>query len=65
MTPKVLSPTALDNGGFVGETTQVALVSDDLHGALDNLVALGLGPWTIYDVGPHNAVDLHYEGEPA
>jgi Glyoxalase/Bleomycin resistance protein/Dioxygenase superfamily len=62
--PEVLSASELSNGGFVGTTTQVALVSDDLYGAIDNLVALGVGPWMIYDVGPDNSTDLHYRGEP-
>ena len=62
--PQVLSAAEMENGGFVGETIQVALVSDDLYGAIDNLVALGIGPWMIYDVGPDNATDLHYKGEP-
>jgi hypothetical protein len=60
--PQVLSRTELDNSGFLGETVQVATVTDDLHRSLASLVALGIGPWAIYEVGPHNS-DVHFRGE--
>ena len=47
---------------MIGETIQVALVTDDMERALDNLTALGIGPFMIVSAGPDNAA-LHYEGE--
>jgi len=59
--PQVVSATELDNG-FLGETVQVAIVTDDLHGAMDNLISVGIGPWMVFHVGPKNA-DMHYRGD--
>jgi methylmalonyl-CoA/ethylmalonyl-CoA epimerase len=61
--PNVLSPTEMENGGFLGETTQVALVTDDLYGSLDQLIAVGIGPWQVYEMTPANA-ELVYRGRP-
>ena len=60
--PKVLGPTELDNAGAVGETIQVAIVTDDLKNALDHLITLGIGPWMVMSLGPHNS-DMKYKGE--
>jgi 4-hydroxyphenylpyruvate dioxygenase-like putative hemolysin len=60
--PKVLGPAELDNGGILGETIQVALVTDDMAAALAELTGLGIGPWRIFDIGPHNS-SLHCRGE--
>lgn len=60
--PQVVSETELDNGGFLGEATQIATVSDDLYRGVDALMALGVGPWQIFEVGPHNS-DVHFRGE--
>ncbi len=61
--PSVLSPTEMENGGFLGETTQVALVTDDLYGSLDQLIGIGIGPWQVYEMTPANA-ELVYRGKP-
>lgn len=61
---EVLSQTEMDNGGFLGETTQVALVTDDLFGSLDQLVQAGIGPWQIYEITPENT-EMTYMGKPA
>jgi hypothetical protein len=59
--PQVVSATELDNG-FIGETVQVAIVTDDLYKAMDNLIAIGIGPWTVFNVTPENS-DMHYRGD--
>ena len=62
--PTVVSATELDNS-FIGDTVQVSVVAPDLYRGLDQLVALGVGPFMVFRVGPDNAVDLTYEGEAA
>jgi methylmalonyl-CoA/ethylmalonyl-CoA epimerase len=60
--PKVVSPTEMENSGFLGETTQVGLVTDDLYGSLDQLIAAGIGPWQVYEMTPENS-ELFYKGK--
>lgn len=60
--PTVLGPTELDNAGAVGETIQVAIVTDDLMGSLANLTTLGIGPWMVMSLGPENS-EMSYKGE--
>ena len=60
--PAVLSPTELDNSGVVGETIQVSIVAEDAYAAMDDLLALGIGPFMVFEVGPENS-DMHYRGE--
>jgi methylmalonyl-CoA/ethylmalonyl-CoA epimerase len=60
--PTVLGPTELDNAGAVGETIQVAIVTDDLKNALDHLTTLGIGPWMVMSLDPSNS-DMKYKGE--
>lgn len=62
--PAVLSATEMDNP-LIGDTIQVSIVSPDLHRGLDHLVNLGIGPFMVFRVGPDNAVDLTFGGEPA
>jgi hypothetical protein len=62
--PTVLGPTELDNAGAVGETIQVAIVTADLKNALDHLTTLGIGPWMVMELGPHNS-EMNYKGEPS
>lgn len=50
---------------FTVQTLQVALVTPDLKTTLQTLGALGIGPFAIYTLGPDNARDLMYRGEPA
>lgn len=63
-TPTVVSATELDNP-LIGDTIQVSLVTPDLYRGLDHLVTLGIGPFMVFRVGPENAIDLTYDGEPA
>jgi len=50
---------------FIGDTVQVSFVSSDLHRGLDHLVALGIGPFQVFEVGPASCTDLTYMGKPA
>lgn len=50
---------------FLGDTTQVCVVTDDLDRTLAEFVQLGVGPWSIYTFGPHNTTDQTYRGEPS
>lgn len=60
--PQVVSATELDNSGFLGETIQVAIVTDDIYKGMEQLTALGIGPWTVFEVTPESS-DMHYRGE--
>jgi methylmalonyl-CoA/ethylmalonyl-CoA epimerase len=62
--PTVVSATELDNP-LIGDTIQVAIVAKDIDEGLSHLVDLGIGPFMVFEVGPHNSVDLTYDGKPA
>jgi hypothetical protein len=49
----------------VGETVQVAMVADDLYRGLDNLTALGIGPFQVFTIGPESCPDLEFRGKPS
>lgn len=51
--------------GFVGSTVQIAFVTDDLHRTLDGLVGLGIGPFSLFTMGPDNCPDLEFRGAPS
>jgi len=53
------------SGDVVGETIQVSVVTSDLYRGLDNLVALGLGPFQVFQIGPENCTEQTFRGEPA
>lgn len=50
---------------FIGNTIQVAIVSENLYQAIDQLTPLGVGPFAIYHLGPHNTTEQRYRGRPA
>lgn len=50
---------------FIGNTVQVAIVSDDLHKGIDQLAKLGIGPFAVFKVTPANCTEQRYEGKPA
>lgn len=58
-------PDESQDGPFIGETVQVAVVTDDLYRGIDNLVQLGIGPFAVFKVSPENCTELSYQGEPA
>ncbi len=62
-------PAAVDTTGgagpVVGNTFQIAMLARDLHRGLDNLVALGIGPFQVVEIGPHNCTEQTFRGEPA
>lgn len=47
---------------MIGETIQVALVTDDLTDALNELLCGTESPWSISEIGFHNSF-FHYRGE--
>jgi hypothetical protein len=53
------------NEPIIGNTVQVAIITDDLYRGLDQLVALGIGPFSIFKVTPDNCTEMRYKGEPA
>jgi methylmalonyl-CoA/ethylmalonyl-CoA epimerase len=60
-----MSDQAVEPVAFVGNTIQVAIVTDDLYRGIDHLTALGIGPFAVFEVTPENTTALRYEGEPA
>lgn len=60
--PRVVSDTELDNGGLLGQVTQVAIVTADLRESIASLTQLGIGPWAIYALGP-DTTEVHYRGK--
>jgi len=63
MSVEVIDPGRLSNS-FLGDTTQVCIVTRDLYRKLEGFVQLGIGPWAIYEYGPHNTTDQTYRGRP-
>lgn len=58
----VVDRSTLSNS-FLADTTQVCVVTRDLHRTLAGFVQLGIGPWQISTFGPHNTTDQTYRGE--
>jgi hypothetical protein len=47
------------------ETGQIGMVVRDLEATIKRYVDdFGIGPWTIFEVGPENAPNLQHEGKP-
>src|SRR4051794_37345945 len=65
MSEQTSAQTAPEHDGFVGETVQVAFVASDLERGLDNLVALGIGPFAVFTIGPDSCPDLEFRGKPS
>jgi glyoxalase/bleomycin resistance protein/dioxygenase superfamily protein len=63
-TPLVVSEKALSNS-FLSNTMQIVMISRDLRRAMQAMVRLGVGPWNIYTLGPHNVTESFYKGKPS
>jgi hypothetical protein len=61
--PEVKNDKTLENS-FLGETTQVCVVTRDYRKVMKNMVIAGIGPCCVYTFGPDNVTDLTYRGEP-
>jgi hypothetical protein len=48
----------------IGNTIQVGIVTNDLYRGIDQLVALGIGPFSIFEVTPENCPVQRYNGGP-
>ena len=49
----------------LGDVSQVCLITSDFMRTIDGLVELGIGPWRLMRLGPHNVTDQLYRGQPA
>ncbi len=48
-----------------GQICQIAQVVSDLESAMKHLYEdFGIGPWDVYEYGPHNIEDSMYRGKP-
>jgi glyoxalase/bleomycin resistance protein/dioxygenase superfamily protein len=61
--PEVNSKTALSNSSL-GNLIQVCLVTRDHRKAIDGMVRLGLGPWTIRTFDSSNLTETTFRGKP-
>ena len=61
--PEVKDEKTLENS-FLGETTQVCLVTRDYRRVMKDMVVAGIGPWCVYTFGPENVADITYRGQP-
>jgi len=59
----VFSPSGLSNT-FLGDLIQVCTVTRDHRRAIDGMVKLGFGPWTIRTFDGSNLTDRTYRGKP-
>jgi methylmalonyl-CoA/ethylmalonyl-CoA epimerase len=63
-TPRPASETTLTNS-FLGQTVQIVMITEDLHRAMAALVRLGVGPWSVYTLGPDTVTDSTFRGRPS
>ncbi len=60
---------SLSRGGeldpFMGNVVEVAIVTRDHQRTMEGLWRLGIGPWQIYNFGPHNTENQTYRGKPS
>ena len=49
----------------LGDVSQVCLIASDFMKSVEGLVRLGIGPWRLMTLGPHNVTDQLYRGQPA
>jgi len=51
-------------GEFLGQTVQIVMITADLRRSMAAMARLGVGPWNIYTLGPHNVSDASFRGRP-
>ncbi len=51
--------------GFLGDVTQVCVVTASFTRTLENFVHVGVTPWRVMHLGPHNMSEQIYRGQPA
>jgi Glyoxalase/Bleomycin resistance protein/Dioxygenase superfamily len=61
--PRTATDTTLTNS-FLGQTVQIVMITGDLHKAMGAMVRLGVGPWSVYTLGPHNVTKACFRGQP-
>jgi methylmalonyl-CoA/ethylmalonyl-CoA epimerase len=56
--------TANGHGASIGNIAHIAIVTPDLYRSIDNLAALGIGPFAIFTMTPNEVQDQRYRDEP-
>ena len=59
------SPRGGRAAAHLGDVSQVCLLTSDFMRTIDGFVQLGIGPWRLMTLGPHNVSDQLYRGQPA
>ena len=62
--PTVTGDNTLANS-FLGDNTQICVVTRDLQRTMEGLVRAGIGPWGVYTFDPTTVSDMTYRGRPA
>jgi methylmalonyl-CoA/ethylmalonyl-CoA epimerase len=51
--------------GFLGNTLQAVMIVSDIRRTMDSFARLGIGPWALYTLGPHNVTEGMFRGRPS
>jgi methylmalonyl-CoA/ethylmalonyl-CoA epimerase len=62
--PQVAKATNLP-AGFLGKIRQVCMVTADYRRAVEAMLRVGIGPWTVHTFSPKTCTELTYYGRPA
>ena len=52
-------------GSFLGDVSQVCVVTSHFMKTVQSFVQIGISPWRLMRLGPHNMTDQVYRGQPA
>jgi len=55
---------SVDSSAFLGKTLLAVMLVSDIRKTMSSLALLGIGPWSLYRLGPHNVTDAQYRGRP-
>jgi len=53
------------NPDVLGELSQIGIVTSNLSRSIDDMLRLGIGPWSVYTFDEHSCTDLTYLGKRA
>lgn len=62
MKPEKTASTKPLPPGFLGQVTQVCVVTRDYRARIDAMLRAGIGPWSVYTFSPESCTDLTYHG---
>jgi methylmalonyl-CoA/ethylmalonyl-CoA epimerase len=51
--------------GFLGDLSQIGIVSHDIERAVNGFLRLGIGPWNVYTFDKNTCTDLEFRGKPS